>query len=479
MTTTSNTNAQGVDQTRSLRPFGLRDKLGYAFGDLGNDFTFILAASFLLIFYTNVLGISAAIAGTIMMGVRLFDAFIDVAVGRMVDRSKLGRNGRFRPWILRFAVPVAVASVLLYVPGVAGWGDTAKIAYAAVTYLLWSVLYSAVNIPYGSMAAVISADPTNRSSLSVFRTFGAFFAGMLISFTVPLLIYTKDAAGQTQVVADAFFWIAVVSAVLAVIAYLGCYKLSVERVQLADKPREQVAGLGTTLKSLGKNQAMVAIIVAALVLLISGMLVQAMVSYLWAIYFNNGALQSIAALSGMLPTLLLLPFATKLSRRFGKRELSSVGVAIAAAMYILLYFLPLQNSPIAFIALTMLAGLGFGAFNILIWAFITDVIDHQEVLFDQRDDGVVYSVYSWARKVGQALAAGLGGWALGWIGYQAGTTTQSADTVNGIYMLSTLVPGLLYAVVAAVLFFWYPLNKHVVIENSETLAQRHQAAAAE
>ncbi len=477
MTTTSNTNTPELAPGQSsARPFGLRDKFGYAFGDLGNDFSFILAASFLLIFYTNVLGISAAVAGTIMMGVRLVDAFIDVAVGRMVDRSKLGPNGRFRPWILRFAVPVAIASVLLYWTAPAGWGDVTKIAYAAVTYLLWSALYSAVNIPYGSMAAVISPDPTNRSSLSVFRTFGAFFAAVLISFTVPLFIYTNDAAGQTQVVPQAFFWIAVVCAVLSVGAYLSCYKLSIERVQLPAKDRSEVAGMGSTLASLARNRAMVAIIVAALLLLISSMLVSAMVSYLWAIYFNNGKLQSIAALSGMLPTLLLLPFATKLSRRFGKRELSAVGVTFTAALYVLVYFLPLQDSPVAFIVLTMLAGLGFGLFNTLIWAFITDVIDHQEVLHDQRDDGVVYSVYSWARKVGQALAAGLGGWALGWIGYQAGTTTQSTETISGIYMLSTLVPGILYAAVALVLFFWYPLSRRVVIENTETLALRHAGA---
>lgn len=462
----------------AVRPFGLRDKFGYAFGDLGNDFTFILASSFLLIFYTNVLGIGAAVAGTIMMGVRLFDAFIDVAVGRMVDRSKLGPNGRFRPWIIRFAIPVAVASVLLYWPGPAGWADGWKISYAAVTYLLWSVLYSAVNIPYGSMAAVISPDPTDRSSLSVFRTMGALFAAVLISFTVPLVIYSKDAAGKTQVVAGAFIWIAVVSAVLAVLAYFACYKMSVERVQLPAKDRSEVAGMGATLASLGKNRAMVAIIVAALILLISTMLTGAMVSYLWAIYFNNGALQSVASLAGMLPTLLLLPFATKLSRRFGKRELSVVGVAFSAVVLVVIYFLPLHSSPIAFIVLTMIAGLGFGVFNTLVWAFITDVIDYQEVLFDQRDDGVVYSVYSWARKVGQAVAAGLGGWALGWIGYQAGTTAQSAETVNGIYMLSTLVPGLLYAAVAAVLFFWYPLSKRTVIENTGTLAARHQAELA-
>lgn len=478
MTTTSNSNPPELAPTRtSVRPFGLRDKLGYAFGDLGNDFSFILAASFLLIFYTNVLGISAAVAGSIMMGVRLVDAFIDVAVGRLVDRSKMGPNGRFRPWIIRFAVPVAVASVLLYWTGPAGWGDGAKIAYAAVTYLLWSALYSAVNIPYGSMAAVISPDPTDRSSLSVFRTFGAFFAAMLISFTVPLFIYTKDAAGKTQVVAQAFFWIAVACAVLSILAYLGCYKLSTERVQLPTKAASESAGLGATLASLGRNRAMVAIIAAALILLVSTMLVQATVSYLWAIYFNNGALQGVASLAGMVPTLVLLPFATKLARRFGKRELSSVGVGFAAVVYVVLFFLPLHDSPVAFIVLTVLAGLGFGVFNTLIWAFITDVIDYQEVLFDQRNDGVVYSVYSWARKVGQALAAGLGGWALGWVGYQAGTTTQAAETVSGIYMLSTLVPGVLYAGVALVLFFWYPLTRQAVLENTEVLAARHRDAA--
>ncbi len=460
----------------TVNPFGLRDKLGYAFGDLGNDFSFILAASFLMIFYTNVLGISAALVGTIMMLVRLFDAFIDVAVGRMVDRSKIGPNGRFRPWIARFGIPVAIASALMYFYGAAGFSDTGKIVYVSVTYLLWSVLYSTVNIPYGSMAAVISSDPTHRSSLSVFRTFGAFVANLLISFTVPLFIFAKDAAGKTQVVPQSFFYIAFVCAVLSIISYFGCFTLSTERVQVV-KPRSETLGMGRTLANLVRNRAMLSIIVGALLLLIATMLVGAMTSYLWAIYFNNGALQSLAVTLSLLPTLLLLPFATNLSRRFGKREISIVGVGAAAVIYIVLSFLPLQRSPWVFIVAVIVAGIGLGIFNMLIWAFITDVIDYQEVIAGQRDDGVVYSVYSWARKVGQALAAGLGGWALGWVGYKAGTTAQSDATVNGIYLLSTLVPGVLYALVALVLLVWYPLSKKVVLQNTEDLNRRHQALA--
>jgi len=460
------------------RPFGLRDRLGYAFGDLGNDFSFILAAAFLMVFYTNVLGINPGIVGTVMMLVRLADAFVDVTVGRLVDRSPLRPAGRFRPWIIRMAIPVALASVAMYMFPVAGWDLAARTAYIAVTYFLWSVLYSAVNIPYGSMAAVISSDAVDRSSLSVFRTFGAFLANLLISFVVPLVIFTKDASGKSQVIPQAFLWVAIVCAVLSILAYFGCYSLSVERVRVETKGRDEVAGMGATLGSLFKNRAMVAIVVAALLLLIATMLVQAMASYLWLIYFNNGQMASIATTLALLPTLLLLPVATPLARRFGKREISVVGVGLAALIYIVLFFLPLSNSPWAFIVAITLAGVGLGIFNMLIWAFITDVIDYQEVLVSQRDDGVVYSVYSWARKVGQALAAGLGGWALGIIGYQAGTTTQEPRTVTGIYMLTTLVPGILYALVTVVLLLWYPLSRKTVEQNSDILNRRHAAEMA-
>ena len=143
----------------------------------------------------------------------------------------------------------------------------------------------------------------------------------------------------------------------------------------------------------------------------------------------------------------------------------------------LLNFLPLHQSPWAFIAATIVAGIGLGVFNMLIWAFITDVIDHQEVIASQRDDGVVYSMYSWARKVGQALAAGLGGWALGSVGYKAGTTQQAPETVQGIYTLSTLVPGVLYLAVCIVLAVWYPLSKKKVLQNTATLVERHAKSA--
>ena len=135
--------------TRQSRPFGLRDKLGYLFGDFGNDFTFILSTTILMKFYTDVMGVSAGAVGTIMMLARLVDSFTDVTMGRICDRSRIVPGvGKFKPWILRMCVPVAAASFLMYLTAPAGWPYALRVLYLLVTYLLWgSVFYTAVNIP--------------------------------------------------------------------------------------------------------------------------------------------------------------------------------------------------------------------------------------------------------------------------------------------------------------------------------------------
>lgn len=163
---------------RGYRKFGMRDKLGYMFGDFGNDFTFILSTSILMKFYTDVMGVSAGIVGTLMMLARFVDAVTDVTMGRICDASKPTAAGKFKPWLLRMCVPVAIASFLMYAPGlasdwVAGWSNGVRVAYLSISYLLWgSFCYTGINIPYGSMASAISSDPSDRSSLSTFRTMG-------------------------------------------------------------------------------------------------------------------------------------------------------------------------------------------------------------------------------------------------------------------------------------------------------------------
>ena len=159
--------------TTAVRPFGMRDKLGYMFGDFGNDFTFMLSSSFMMVFYTDIMGVPAAIVGLLMMVARFVDAFTDVAMGQIVDRAKPTKDGRFRPWIKRMCGPVAIASFLIYQSEFAGMPMAFKVVWMFVTYLLWgSIFYTSINIPYGSMASAISPEANDRTQLSTFRSIG-------------------------------------------------------------------------------------------------------------------------------------------------------------------------------------------------------------------------------------------------------------------------------------------------------------------
>ena len=160
---------------KTIRPFGMRDKFGYLFGDFGNDFFFMFVIAFLMVFYTDIFHISAATVGLLFMVARLWDAFADVAWGRFIDTRKTTKNGKFKPWILRMSFPLVITGVLMFVQ-IPGMSDGFYLAWAFVTYIVWGTLYSTVNIPYGSMASVITDDPVERTTLSTWRTMGAMLA---------------------------------------------------------------------------------------------------------------------------------------------------------------------------------------------------------------------------------------------------------------------------------------------------------------
>lgn len=189
----------------SVRAFGMKDKIGYMMGDPGNDFTFIFASSYVMVFYSKVMGISTGVIGTMFLIARCLDAFTDIGMGRLVDISKPSKDGKFRCWLHRMCGPVAVASFLMYQSFLQDQSMTVKIAYMFVTYILWgSVFYTSINIPYGSMASVISDEPKHRSSLSVFRSLGSMLAMIIITVVSPLVVYYTDADGNQVVHAGHF-----------------------------------------------------------------------------------------------------------------------------------------------------------------------------------------------------------------------------------------------------------------------------------
>ena len=458
---------------QTVRPFGMRDKIGYMFGDFGNDFTFIFSSMFLMVFYTKVMGVGAAVVGTMFLVSRIVDAFTDIAMGRIVDTVKPAKDGRFRPWIRRMAAPVAIASFLCYQSSLVNMSMTFKIVYMFATYLLWgSIFYTSINIPYGSMASAISPKAEDRASLSTFRSLGASLAGLVIGVGAPLIIYSTDAQGNKIVEGGRFTLIAGVFSVLAIACYAIAYFLTTERVKTVHVEQEKQISAGSTVKAIFSNRALLGIIVAAIFLLLAMLVSQSLNQYLFADYFKNIKALSTISLLSMLPTFILAPFSAKISGKFGKKESAAVAMLIAGLTYVGLFIFRIENA-FVFTAISFIASMGMGWFNLVIWANITDVIDYQEVKYGKRDDGTVYAVYSFSRKLGQAFAGGLGGWVLGYIGYNSAEKVQTAEVASGIYNAATIVPGVCFLLVALALTFIYPLSKKKVLENVEILKQRH------
>ena len=455
----------------TLRPFGARDRVGYMLGNVANDFTFIFASLYLQVFYTDVLGINAALVGTMFLIARIVDAFTDTAMGRICDKTKATKNGKFKPWLLRACGPVALASFLMYQSFATGLSMPLRIVYMFVTYLLWgSICYTCINIPYGSMASVMSNEPDHRASLSTFRGVGSMIPQILVGVVVPMFLYTEMADGTKVANASAFPIVALVTSILAVVCYIACYFLCTERVKVTQESKS--ISFADTLKALAGNRALIGISLVFICYLGAQMLNQTINNYIFKDYFGDTMGLSVMNAAGFAPALILAPCAVPLARRFGKKELGIFAAALGTVAFGLLFVIRTTNMWL-YTIVNIVGLLGFGLFNLIIWAFVSDVIDDQEVRTGNREDGTIYAVCSFSRKLGQAIASALGGWALGWIGYAEGSLSGQTQAVkDGIYNIATLVPMILYIAVGVCLIAIYPLSKKKVNENTATLKVR-------
>lgn len=455
-----------VSLNEKVRPFGIRDRIGYMLGDLGNDFSFILASSFMMKFYTDVMGIEGAVVGGVMMIVRIAGAFTDVAMGQVLDRSHPTGDGKFRPWIKRMCGPVAISSFLIYQSGLAGMSYGFKVAWLFITYILWgSIFYTAINIPYGAMVSAISADPKDRASLSTWRNIGAILANLIIGTGTPLFAYVV-VNGNTVLSGPRMTLIAGIFTILSIICYLLCFYLTPERVVV--QANQEKFHLGKLVKNIATNRSLLGIILAALLLMLSVLSLGGMSAYVFPNYYGNVTAQSASSLIGSIGTLLICaPLAERFAAGLGKKELSIIGCGFSVAVLLVLFIIRPQN-PYMYVAFFALSQVGYGFFNSVIWAMITDVIDASELKHGVREDGTIYAVFSFARKMGQAASSGLIGFLLTTIGYTT-ETAYDADVVNAIFDISCLLPAAGLVLVVLALAFVYPLSKKIVEENAAVL----------
>ena len=456
--------------TAAVRPFGWRDQLGYLSGNFAGDFTFTLCSGFMMKFYTDVMGVSAAVIGILMMVAQFADAFTDLTMGQICDRSKTGKNGKFRPLILRAAGPVALTSFLLYANWMKDAPMSIKIVWMFVTYLLYSsVFYTMFIIPYGSMASAISNDPVDRTKLSNWRHIGGTLSMTFINVIMPIAVFYKDPEGHEIFSGFRMSVAGFAFSLAAFILFLVCYFLTTERVKVPSN--NEKLDVKAFVSDLLHNRGLIAIVLLILVQECSNSAFHGMSGYIFPNYFGNAAAMSISSIEETIITLAVAAVIVGIVAKTGKKEITVIGTLVSAAALGLGFILH-THSVVMWLVIYGLVTVGLSLFNPVTFALVTDIVDDEEVRTGKRIDGTIYSIYSFGRKFGHAMSSGIRGIMLTAAGYTAATAFD-ADVLNQVYNVSCLVPMIGFALMAAIVAFLYPLNKKKVEENVEILKKRH------
>ncbi len=459
---------------------GMKDKVGYALGDFASVLVFGLVQSVLQKYYTDVLGIGVVSIMVMFIVARIWDAINDPLWGRIIDSAPVWPDGRYRHWLKVFCVPVAISAILMFVK-IPGLSEKGYLVYAYVTYILFGMLYTCINIPYGSMAQVITSDEKERSSLSVFRsigsTFGAIPAMLLIS-----LCYVKLADGRSVMSYQKIITGVAVIAVLSVVGFLLSYAWTRERVHT--KPALKTEGqTAKVIKILLHSRPFMAVCVASMLFLAAQMFGQSYYTYLFNYYFNAPGLSMLPTACQYLPVAVIMFFAGKLGNRYGRREVCAYGMLLAGAFSLVLYLMGTKNVWL-YLLVCLMSGIGCAFLFLLVWALANDAIDYNEVTYGLHDEATSYSAYTFMRKLGQTVAAVLVNLALLRIGYTDNVLNASnitEDTLKRMYADSVLIPAVLYLLVFVLLRFVYPLGKKQIaalqIQKEESLRRLHEEQA--
>lgn len=418
----------------------------YSLGDVANNLSFMMTSMFLMVYMTDIAGLSAGVAGTIYGITKIWAGAADLIAGQTVDRINT-RWGRLRPWLLFGSTPLAIVFVLLF-SAPAGLSPALTVAWIFLFDALFQLAYSFVNIPYGSLSAAMTQDSVDRSKLSGARSIASAVTGVLLSAVVAPQF--NDTTGDD--VRLRFTLTTIALAVLAVILYLICFKNAKEVV-----PRSATKiSLKRTVAMLRQNRPLIVLCLGAFFLLASIFTMNAVGMYYARYILGNAAWYTFLALAQTVGTVIVASLVPGITTRFGKRN-GYVGAAVVITVaFLLIYFVPDGNLVFAIVA-WFLFGLGSGGTNALMFSMQADTVDYGEWKTGLRAEGGSYSILSFIRKTGQ----GVGGWAgaalIGAFGYIGGADVQSESAQQGIRLATGILPAGL-AILALVVMLWYNLS---------------------
>mgnify|MGYP004498462041 FL=1 len=423
-------------ENKEVRPFGMRDKIGYGLGDFGCNMSFAFINNYLMVFYVTCMGIKAKHFAVIILLAKIFDAINDPIIGGICDASKPGKDGKFKPWIKWASLPLLVSSILMFI-----YAPNApyalKIAMCLGLYCVWSVAYTSVNVPYGSMQSVITTQSDERSSLSTWRSVGAMFAQIPVMILLPKLVYDSKTSNPRG---NVFIYIVGVMGLIGFVSFILLRKLTTERVEPTVN-NEQKFNYFKTLASFFKNKPMMGVTISSVAYLALMMTVTNSMQYVFMCYFKNTEIIPIATIIAGLPIGLGIVITKPLLKKFTKKQLCTYPFAISAVAAGIATFVRFDN-PYVWIAFIGVSMFGTCFYLTLMWALVADCIDYQEEKTGRREEGSIYATYSLFRKIAQGVGASIIALSLDLTGYseKLDALSQAEGVPEKIYTMTGALP---------------------------------------
>ena len=497
------------------RKFGMLDKIAYAAGDFGCNMSFALKGTvqtFWLVYMTMETGLLSIL----LLIVQAWDAINDPLIGSLIDNDKRKyKMGKFKTYIFIGACGLLVAGAAVFLP-FPNASVVVKAALFILGYIIWDACYTIANVPYGSMLSLITEDSGERAQLSTWRSIGSMFGNIIPTIILPMLIWQKvtyDGTGDfhtNPITGEAYkmgdpvldpltgkqfetllgervFWAALIMGVLGFIAFLFMIKKITIRVDENTVKTNEGGEKFNIIKAFGnfmKNRPAVGATIAAMGMFLGMQSATTANTIMFATYFNKASMSGIVQMIGFLPMLLFLPFIKKLVNKFGKKEASVAGTLVSVVGGVIMLIFPtIENRDTALIVylIGLVAfGIGMGVYTCVSWAMMADAIDYNEWKFNTREEGTVYSLHSFFRKLAQGIGPSIVLAVMGILGYDSelGTIGQSFETshnmcwlVAGLYLFSAVVQFIGVAVV-------YNLDKKTLAKMNSDLEAKHNAETA-
>ncbi|QAA31561.1 glycoside-pentoside-hexuronide (GPH):cation symporter [Clostridium manihotivorum] len=425
----------------------LKEKISYGLGDFGNGFMFDLGQAYLLKFYTDVCGIASTAAGGIFLFTKVFDAFMDPIAGIAIDsRKNIGKNGRFKPIMFFSSILLAILTVITFTTPV-GASAHQKLIYGYATYMIWGLMYSFTNVPYGSLASVMTQDVQDRANLASFRQAGSVSALLITGVAfMPIVTHFSDSKVGFPIAAG-------IMSLVGVISFFITFKNTKEVVEVK-RSNEKVRPKDFA-NAVFTNKPLLTLILMTVFSISAYNIKTSMMVYFCQYYLGNAALLSRTNFFTIGSSIVAILFIPTLVKKLGKKRTAILGFSMSFIADGLNFILPVHI--VSFTILMAISFIGIALPNGATWAFVSDVIDYGEWHTGERREGITYSAFNFSRKIAQAIAGSLSGFGLALIGYVP-NVKQSAQTLLGMKGLLMLYPCIALIIAAIVLGVLYGLS---------------------